>query len=135
MPLLPFEHPDTGEVKEFYIPINEPDKHAFARQVDEAGVIWKRVFEVPNLATNTKIDPFSQKDFVQKTNDKKGNMGNVFDLSAEMSAKRAEITGGKDPVKQKFYEDWAKKRPGQVHPEKKKEDTNEKLKPFGIQVK
>ena len=39
----------------------------------------------------------------------------MFDRSAELSEKRRKIYG-KDPVKEKYYKDWSKKRKGKVHP-------------------
>ena len=41
--------------------------------------------------------------------------GELWDHSAEMSAKRAEQHGGKDPVKQEFFEKNASKRGGKKH--------------------
>ena len=45
----------------------------------------------------------------------------MMDLSSELSAKRAEIAGGKDPVKEKFYDNYAKERGGAEHPNRIKE--------------
>ena len=38
-----------------------------------------------------------------------------MDASAELSSKRAEQNGGIDPVKQKYFKDYAKKRNGTKH--------------------
>ena len=38
-----------------------------------------------------------------------------------MSEKRAEKSGGKDPVKEKFYDNYAKERNGTEHPQRIKE--------------
>ena len=42
-----------------------------------------------------------------------------MDASAELSAQRAEERGGVDPIKQKHYDDYAKKRGGRRHPKEK----------------
>ena len=44
-----------------------------------------------------------------------------MDLSAELSAKRADIEGGKDAVKEKFYDNYSKERNGAEHPNRIKE--------------
>lgn len=133
MPLLPFQNPDTGERREVFVDINSKDPGQF-RQQEIDGKAWTRILEVPMMATDTKIDPFSQSDYVRNTGSKKGSLGDLFDYSGEMSAKRADAAG-KDPVKDQFYADWAAKHPGQVHQNKKKDDANEALKPYGISIK
>jgi hypothetical protein len=80
------------------------DKHEYF----EDGVQWRRVYTIPTASIDTKIDPFSSNEFIRKTN-KKGTMGEVMDLSAELSEKRAEKTGSGDPVKQKVFSDYEKK--------------------------
>jgi hypothetical protein len=42
-------------------------------------------------------------------------MGDLWDRSAELSAKRKDKMG-KDPVKEKYFENWSKKRKGKKHP-------------------
>lgn len=132
MPLLPFVHPQTGERRDIFVDINDKDATKF-RQQEIDGVIWKRILEVPMMSIDTKVDPFSACDYVRNTGSKKGTTGDLFDYSAELSAQRAE-KAGHDPVKDKFYSDWAAKHPGQVHQNKKKDDANEKLKPLGIKI-
>jgi hypothetical protein len=51
------------------------------------------------------------------TGNKKGTMGDLFDQSKELSEARKKIHGGKDPVKQKYWKEWSKKRKGKKHPE------------------
>lgn len=134
MPILPFEHPQTGERREFLVPLEGTDSDRFSRQIDETGIVWKRVYEVPHMGIDTKVDPFNERDYINKTGTKKGTYGDLLEESAELSAKRAEKAGGEDPVKEKFYKQWSDKRPGQVHPEKKKEEANKKLKKYGVQI-
>jgi hypothetical protein len=75
--------------------------------IDEDSVEWNRLFCAPQLGFDTKIDPFSKKAFLEKTQ-KGGTIGDLFDLSKEMSEKR----GGKknDPIKKEFAKSWKKKR-------------------------
>ena len=63
-----------------------------------AGVKWDRVWTVPQIGIDTKIDGFDQQKFLDKTS-KGGTMGDIWDLSAEMSSKRADKLGGIDPLK------------------------------------
>jgi hypothetical protein len=95
------------------------DKHEyFGENGDENS--WKRVFTVPNASIDSQVDPFSSKDFVNKTNNKKGTYGDLLDRSKEMSEKRAQIAGGVDPVKEKYYQDYSKARKGAKHPDQLK---------------
>lgn len=107
MPLYLYLNERTGETKEILQSMN--DVHSY----EEEGVAWKRVFTIPQTSIDTKIDPNSSKDFVRATN-KKGTIGDIMDLSAELSDKRAEKEGT-DPVKQKHFEDYKKKNNGKKH--------------------
>lgn len=114
MPLYPYKNPKTGEVKDIFQGMN--DEHIYS----EDGVEWKRVFLSPNASIDTKADPFSQDDFRERTGAKKGTVGDMLDYSAEMSEKRAEKCGGVDPVKKKYFDEYAKKRGGKRHLNEKK---------------
>jgi hypothetical protein len=88
------------------------DNHEFT---DEKGIQWIRVFSIPNTAVDTEIDPFSYTDFVNKTNGKKGTVGDLWDRSAELSEKRKK-KAGKDLIKEKAIQDYRKKCKGARHP-------------------
>lgn len=115
MPLYLFQHPKTKEIKEIVQGMN--DEHTYA----EKGVQWERVFTVPQATIDAEIDPFSQRQFVDKVGVTKGKMGDVWERSAELSAKRAAKRDGIDPVKEKHYSDYEKKTKGKKHPGKVKE--------------
>lgn len=123
-----YEHPVTGEKKEIVQKAN--DIHKF---IDEEGVSWNRVFHAPYFAIDSTPDITSEKGFMKYTEGKKGNMGNLFDLSAEASSERADRNGGIDPVKQKGYEEYRKKH-GQAHKDERKETIKKELKSKGIEV-
>lgn len=103
MPIYIYHNEETGETKEIVQSMKED--HVYF----EDGIQWKRVFTVPTASIDTKIDPFSQKQFVEKTGNKKGTMGNIMDLSAELSKKREQSNGKEDPVKRKHFSDYEKK--------------------------
>lgn len=111
MPLYSYEHPKTGKKIDIVQSVN--DRHEY---VDEKGVKWDRVFHSPQVAADTEIDPLNSKDFAEKTGKKKGTLGNIYDCSREASLKREQIVG-KDPVKEKWKEDWSKKRRGTKFPD------------------
>lgn len=97
------------------------------------GVRWKRVFTKPQMAVDAvAIDPYKAADFVKATN-KRGTMGDMWDRSAELSAKRADKEGGRDPVKEKFYDNYAKKRKHQ-HPQRMREEGTRRLKEKNITI-
>ena len=112
MPIYEYIHPDTGETIEVVQKMNEP--HTF---VDDEGTEWNRVFVSPNMATDSGFltADTSCEEFVRKTKQKNYNMGEMWDLSAELSRKREKI-GGKDHVKEKATKAYTKKCKGKKHP-------------------
>ena len=113
MPIYLYKHPDTEEEIELLQGMN--DDHEYT---DSQGVEWQRVFFSPNMNLDSEVDPFSQADFLRATASKKGTVGDMLDLSKELSEKRAEKAGGVDPVKKKSQEDY-KKRTGRDAPKPK----------------
>jgi hypothetical protein len=116
MGLYSYRNPKTGKTKDIFQGMN--DEHSYS----ENGTRWERVWTVPQAAVDANIDPFSQSAFVDKVGKEKGNMGNLYDRSAEMSAKRAEKRGGTDKVKDDYYAAYASKRGGKQHPGQIKEN-------------
>lgn len=98
---------------------------------DASGVQWRRVASNPQASFDTKMDPYSAADFVKATN-KRGVVGDLWDRSKEASLKRADKEGGRDPVKQQFYDAYAKRRKGKRHPQELKEEGTRRLKQKGI---
>lgn len=115
MPIYVYKHPDEEEFREVLQGMN--DEHVY----EEEDVEWKRVFLSPNASIDNSIDPFNNQQFIDATYKKKGTVGNMMDLSAELSSKRAEKAGGIDPVREKFYSDYSKERGGAEHPNRIKE--------------
>ena len=114
MPLYTFENPETGELQDIFFHMDDDKTH-----IDENGLTWKRVLISPQLSTVSSIDPWNNDDFVNKTADMKGTVGDMLDKSAELSAKRAEESGGVDPVKKEFYKNYSDERKGAKHPSEK----------------
>ena len=105
MPTYIFQHPETREIKEVYQKMN--DSHCF---VDKNGVSWDRVFTSPNMAVNDNLinADTTCEDFVRKTADKNYNLGEMWDLSAELSEKRKKARG-QDDVKEEAKTKYSKK--------------------------
>ena len=113
MPTYIYQHPQSKEIIEVSQKIS--DTHEYT---DEKGVKWNRVFTVPNasIPNLTRIDAGSEEDFMKKTQGSGGTVGDLFDMSAELSQKRQQDQGtGTDPVKQKFFKDYSSKRNGLKH--------------------
>lgn len=110
MPIYTFKHPKG----EYYVDIIQGmnDVHEY---IDKKGVKYERVFHKPNASIDSNIDPFSKKDFVNKTNKKGLKVGDLWDISGEMSEKRKQ-KAGKDEVKEKAINDYKKKCKGAKHP-------------------
>ena len=98
----------------------------------ESGVNWPRVFTVPKASVDTRIDPWNAQDFVNKTRDKKGTLGGIWDQSAELSEKRKGASNY-DPVKEKNYADYEKKI-GKPHIDKLKQAAASKLDKMGVSI-
>jgi hypothetical protein len=125
MPVYIYHNTATDEYSEVFQGMN--DLHVYSGiNGDEDS--WKRVFTVPNASIDSHVDPFSSKQFVDKTQNKKGTYGDLLDRSAEMSDKRASLAGGKDPVKEKYFTDYSAKRRGAKHPDQMKTFENSKIK-------
>ena len=122
MPIYVYKHPDKEEYEEVVQGMNED--HVFSKD----GVEWQRVFLAPNAAVSSDTDPFNANSFIEKTGNMKGTIGDMVDYSKELSEKRIEKTGN-DPVKEKFYKDYASRRGGKKHPDQlKKKFENSRIK-------
>lgn len=115
MPNYLFTSQTTGETREFFYHMRDVPKVSAIIDID--GEKWRREMTMPQAAPNgiKPLDPHSAKQFVAKTGAMKGTIGDMLDLSKEMSEKRAEKHGEKDPIKEKFYDDYAAKRRGIRH--------------------
>lgn len=100
MPQYEYRHPETGEVKQVIQGMN--DEHSYS----EDGIQWKRIFSAPNASIDTRVDPYSGKDFDRATH-KKITLGETMDFSKELSEKRAD-KDGQDPIQKKFFDDYKK---------------------------
>ena len=85
------------------------------KYIDESGVEWKRIYSLPQLSTESSFDPWNNNDFVNKSANMKGSVGDLLDKSAELSAKRAESNGGIDPLKQNYFKKYSEERKGAKH--------------------
>ena len=110
MPIYIYKHPEKEEYKEIIQTMNE--EHIY---IDEDGAKWKREWTNPQLNCESNIDPFSNSDFINKTGNMKGSLGDMQNYSKELSEKRASMNGGVDPVQKKYYDNYAKERRGARH--------------------
>lgn len=124
MPLYLYENEETGEVLEVLQGMNE--LHEYHGIDGREKGLWRRVYVNPQLSSDTKVDAFDKKSFVNSTTKKNDSYGDLFDRSAEASAQRAERYG-KDPIKEKYYAEYNKKTNGKLHPEQQKEKFNKAI--------
>ncbi len=127
MPIYQFLNEKTNEIKEILQPMDS------IHEYEENGVKWLRLFSIPNMAIDTVCDPYSTSDFLKCTN-KSDTIGSMIDRSKELSLKRADKEGGRDPVKEKFYKDYSKTRRGLEHVESKRAKAKDKAKKAGFSV-
>lgn len=106
---------------ERYYPLSDFPKWGFVH-TDEKGDTWARVYVAGmQIISNVIKDPNNAAEFVEKTRNKKGSVGDLLDQAKELSEKRAQQNGGVDPLQKKYFEDYKKKRNGVEHLEKKKQ--------------
>lgn len=114
MPLYLYQNEKTKEIREIFQSMNEVHEYNGEKGNEKN---WKRIFTVPQASVDTKQDPFSTNDFLDRTKSKKGTYGNMLDYSRELSEKRSSIVGGKDPIKENYYKNYSKQRNGAKHPD------------------
>lgn len=105
------------------------DDHVFF----EDGHMWKRLWVKPAATIDSTLDAYSSKDFLRYTSNRKGTYGNVTDLAAELSEKRA-AKEGKDPIKERWYDQYAAQRKGKEHINRAQESVKAKLASKGFEV-
>jgi len=98
MPLYTFVNSDSGEKRDVFFKMNDTKVYngMDGTEIDK----WKRVYSCPQMSIDTRVNPFSAKDFVKKTQTVK-TVGELWDRSSEMSHERSEKLGAPDPQKQK----------------------------------
>ena len=111
MPFYQFIHPETEEVIEVMQGMKQD--HVY---IDEKGVEWERVWNVPQASFDTKIDASDKLGWMRKMENKRTTVGDMEAQGEEMSRKRAAQNGGEDPVRRKYFDEWSKKRKGKKHP-------------------
>lgn len=134
MPVYDFESPD-GKVISVLVPLNAADAERASQTVD--GVVYKRVYSAPLAAKDTLRKGGSNEDFKRVTEGKNLKVGEMWEISKEMSKDRADRNGGHDPVKEQYYRDYAKKTGG-PHADVKAREAAEKrrklMNEMGIKV-
>lgn len=105
MPLYTYSNPETGERIDVIQGMNDIHAH-----VGPDGKEWKRVFYSPNAAIDSlsSIDPFDTKKLAAKTGQKKGTVGDLWNVSKEASERRADKVGAEDPIRRKHLDNYAK---------------------------
>ena len=134
MPLYLYENEETGEVLEVLQGMNELHEYHGINGREKG--LWRRVFVNPQLSFDTDTDETSSKSFIKGSRNKNYTYGDLFDKSAEASAKRTDRYG-KDPIKEKQYADYNKMTNGKLHPQQQKEKFQkalDKAKKKGIDI-
>ena len=106
-----FIHKVTGETKEIEMPMSDYKPYKGENGHYEE---WQRVYDphqvnICNYVAKN-VDPWDNKQFVERTGKMKGTYGDLHDYSAQMSEKRAkESLTGEDPIKRKHFDKYEKK--------------------------
>ena len=73
MPIYIYKHPEEELYEEVVQGMNDP--HVFSKD----GVEWQRIFLSPNASISSNDDPFNSNNFVEKTANMKGTIGDMMD--------------------------------------------------------
>jgi hypothetical protein len=111
VPLYEFFNETTGESVDVFFHMTD-EKVYNGEDGTEIGQ-WRRVYHAPLAAIDTKLDPRDKNAFVRRT-EKYTKLGEMQDISREMSEKRA-AKDGKDPVREKWLDNYEKSRNGKKH--------------------
>ena len=134
MPIYQFINHSLGPIPIIHdVIMSMNDVHEYNGPNGDQKGQWKRLWSSPEASVDTRVDPYSAKDFVKVTN-KKGVVGDLWERSAELSEARASREGGVDPVKQGFYNRFSSKRGGKKHPQQVREEGARALKDRGIHL-
>ena len=125
MPQYVYKNTETEEYREIFQTMKEVHEYFGEDGLEKT---WIRVFTSPQASIDSHIDPFSSKQFVDKTANKKGTQGDLWDRSKDLSESRAQLNGGVDPVKQKYFENYSKTRKGAKHPDQMRSFESNKIK-------
>tara|TARA_R110002153_G_scaffold45929_9_gene129439 strand:+ start:329 stop:727 length:399 start_codon:yes stop_codon:yes gene_type:complete len=108
MPIYEYKHSETGETRDIILSVGQRDSFKGDNGKDEN---WERQVSRANFTVDpsSTVDPFSKRDFQKVTSNKNGTVGDLMELSEELSEKRADKNGGVDPVQAKHYKDYEKK--------------------------
>lgn len=87
------------------------DPHIYKENEKE----FERIWQIPRAAKDTRWNSLDSKDFINKTREKKGSLGDLWNKSKELSEIR-EKECGKDFVKEKTREQIRKQRGGGILP-------------------
>lgn len=117
MPIYEYRNSKTGETRDVILSVGKRDSFKGDDGEDEN---WERQVSKANFTidSSSSVDPFSKKDFQKVTSNKNGTVGDLMELSEELSQKRADSNGGIDPVQEKHYKDYEKKT-GKKHQDDK----------------
>jgi len=135
MPAYDFYNEEVGETISVYLPLSATDKERAEQIVD--GKIYKRVFEAPLAAIDSIVKDCSLEEFKRVTNKPNMKVGDMWKISAEMSAQRADKNGGYDENREKFYKSYEKKTGGKhsvVKAREAKAENEKILREFGIRI-
>ncbi len=122
------DDPSISDLKWYHM----NDAPSVGAVITEGKVQWRRVFTQPRMSVDTRVDPYSSRDFIKATN-KPGVVADLWDRSKELSLKRADKEGT-DPIRQTFFDRYSKRRSGKKHPEQQREESVKTLAAKGIKV-
>lgn len=107
-----YEHIESGEVVEVTQSMRE--EHIFNGENGTEIGQWRRVFTVPRMGIDTKLDPRDKNAFVRRT-EKYSKVGDFQDISRDLSEQRT-AKDGVDAVKQTWLKNYSNDRLGKKHP-------------------
>lgn len=137
MPVYDYHHEESGKTISVFVPLSATDQER-AQQMGEDGNVYRRVYAAPLAAQNMLHGDSTIADFRRATTDKRNlSVGEAWDISREMSERRAAKNGGVDPKKEQFYRDYEKRTKSKHHDviQREKRAANQaRMREFGIKL-
>lgn len=131
MPIIDFQAED-GTIYTAFVKLSSPEKDFHEQLVD--GKLFKRIYTTFNVAKDTTVNDATKDDFRRATEGKRMTYGDMWEASAEFAEKRKKLNGGRDPIAEKQYAEYKKKK-GKDHPEVVQRDGFKKLKEkYGVDI-
>ena len=121
MPIYTYINTETKESLDVFLSIGDMETIGYRGKCGDEDCWEKQLSSFAiSVDSSANLDPFDNEAFNRSISNKSGSMGDIMDLSAELSEKRAEKAGGEDPVQRATYDTYEEKNGVKHHDDRPK---------------